>query len=259
MVNGLRKDINGKDWTDTKFGRVPIYSTLANQCSKYGNNFKVYINTEKLSPKSPCPSPVSVYPEFPHRNINCYYPHDPFNLSVPEDTILDQLKMSKEQTKTIEEATRNQSSNVLWHSLRKCRLTASRIHEVYLWKRGIENHAAKFVNPPSVTHNPIVQRKLDHGKMYEPIAWMKYRDCMQSDTQHIEVLPCGLVVHPDNFWLGCTPDARLVCGDIFGIGESKCPEQYKECDIFDVANTSSTFMLHVSDGNKLEIRKDHST
>ena len=256
MVHGLREKIDDEDWTDTKFGNVPIYSTLANQCSKYGNNFKVYMNTDKSIPRSSCT--VDVYPEFPHRNIPVYYPHDPSNLGVPENAILDQLKLSKEQANAIEEATRDQSNNVLWHSLRKNRLMASRIHEVYSWKRGMENHAAKFVNPPSIS-NPIVQRKLDHGKMYEPIAWVKYQNCMQTSTQNVEVSQCGLVVHPENFWLGCTTDAKLVCGDIFGIGESKCPEQYKECDIFDVGKSNSNFMLYVTDSNKLEIRKDHAT
>ena len=71
----------------------------------------IIMNTDKSIPRSS--STVDVYPKFPHRNIPVYYPHDPLNLGVPENAILDQLKLSKEQANAIEEATRDQSNNVL--------------------------------------------------------------------------------------------------------------------------------------------------
>lgn len=137
------------------------------------------------------------------------------------------------------------------------RVTASKVFEVSQWKRGLERHAEKFVNATisKTMANPILQRKLAHGTMYESVAWEKYQLCMEN----AKVYPSGLVINPDNCWLGCSPDARLVVGGLFGIGESKCPEQHKNCDIFDAAKTSDTLMLYVSDENKLEVRKTHST
>ena len=41
MLFGLRKSIKTTDWADSKFGKVPIFSPLAYQCSKLGNNFQV--------------------------------------------------------------------------------------------------------------------------------------------------------------------------------------------------------------------------
>ena len=50
----------------------------------------------------------------------------------------------------------------------------------------------------------------------------------------------------------------MICGDLFGIGESKCPEQYKHCDVFDIAKSSDAFLLLVNNENKLVARKTHS-
>lgn len=259
LVHGLRENISDQEWTSTKFGRVPIYSMQASQCSKYGNNFNAYYSVDVFSTQYSS-TPVTMYPDFPHRNIPIYF-SSPLNLCIPEKITLEQLKVTNDEAKTIEDATRNQSSNVLWHNLRKLRLTASRVDEVFRWKRGMENHGDKFVNYTLHTcKNPVLQRKLAHGKMYEPVAWQKYKECMESDINiNINVMPCGLVIDPKNVWLGCSPDARLICGNNIGIGESKCPEQHKNCDIFDVAKSSNSFMLLVNSDNKLDVRKDHST
>ena len=83
---------------------------------------------------------------------------------------------------------------------------------------------------------------------------------MKEEFPNIEVYPCGLVVNAKNCWLGSSPDGKVVCRDIFGIAECKCPEQYKLSDVFDVAssNESGNFMLFVKN-NKLHLRESHPT
>jgi hypothetical protein len=106
--------------------------------------------------------------------------------------------------------------------------------------------------------NPIVQRKFAHGKMYEPLTWEKYKHLMQKEYD-VQVLPSGLVVNPNNCWLGCSPDAKIVCGDLIGIGESKCPEQYNNSDVFDAAKSAGdNFLLQITPDNKLDVRKNYS-
>ena len=59
--------------------------------------------------------------------------------------------------------------------------------------------------------------------------------------------------------VGSLPDAKLIDGEFVGIGESKCTEQYKNFDLFDEAKSIDSFMLYVSEENKLELRKTCST
>lgn len=44
MSFGLRKSIKSIKWAHSKFGKVPIFSPLAYQWGKLGNNFQVYLN-----------------------------------------------------------------------------------------------------------------------------------------------------------------------------------------------------------------------
>jgi hypothetical protein len=125
----------------------------------------------------------------------------------------------------------------------------------------MDKHAEKFVNSDVLKVPEILQKKFDHGKMYEPVALEKYRVCMREEMDpSTEVYPCGLVLNINNCWLGSSPDGKVVSGDMFGIAECKCPEQYKHSDVFDVAcsNKSSNFMLHV-ENSKLQLRKTHPT
>lgn len=196
------------------------------------------------------------YPDFPHKVIPHYYPVDVSDLTSQERTILEKLELVSGDAIILEEATRQQSAVPLWYKQRKQRVTASQIYDVAQWKRGFINHAQKFVSG-SVEIGPFLQRKLDHGKMYEAIALQKYHTCLQEENNHVHVYPCGLVVNENNYWLGCTPDGKVVFGDLFGIAECKCPEQYKNSDIFDVAgDQSNNFMLYIQD-NELCMHKTH--
>lgn len=258
MVHGIRNSMSDpEDWIDTRFGKVPIYSPLAYQCSKLGNNFKLYMNINNLSPNSKS-NTTQTYPNFPHKEIPQYFAHNNPNLSSLERTVLQELELTHAEAIELEEATCEQSNSATWHNERRSRITASRVYEVFQWKRGLDNHAYKFVNPPPTTTNPIVQRKFAHGKMYKPVAWEKYELCMQ-ENYDIQVLPSGFVVNAINCWLGCSPDAKIVCGDLIGIGESKCPEQYNNSDIFDAAKSAGDkFLLQITPDNKLDVRKNHS-
>lgn len=259
IVYGLRNTTDKSDWVQTKFGLVPVFSPLAYQCSRFGNNFKVYVNIDVDLPPAGCqPAASHTYPTFPHSPIPQYFEQDMSELLPSSQVTLQGLNVTALEAVQLEEATRSQSSSSLWHDERKKRVTASKVYEISQWKRCMENHADKYVNSSSSlsASNPVLQRKLTHGTMYEPVAWEKYKLCMQDES--VEVYPCGLVVDPNNSWLGCSPDARLVAGGLFGIGESKCPEQYKHNDIFDTAKTSDNFMLCVSEGERLEVRKTHA-
>ena len=258
LVHGLRNSVFTDAWCETKFGKVPIFCPLAYQCNKLGNNFNVYVNIDPVTASSP--STTATYPDFPHHHIPQYFKYDHYVSDPMQQTKLQELCVTHVQAVALEQATQTQSQNKLWFTERKCRITASKIHDVFYWKRGMNKHAEKFVEGDlsRSTTPDILQKKLDHGIMYESVALEKYKVCMQEEVTNVEVLPCGLVVNENNCWLGCSPDAKVVTGDIYGIAECKCPEQYKHSDLFDVAasNDSDKFMLHVKDG-KLHLRETH--
>lgn len=169
--------------------------------------------------------------------------------------------MTNEQAVILEQTTQLQSQSSLWFKERKFRVTASKVSDVFHWKRGMDKHAEKFVNSDVLKVPEILQKKFDHGKMYEPVALEKYRVCMREEMDlSTEVYPCGLVLNINNCWLGSSPDGKVVSGDMFGIAECKCPDQYKHSDVFDVAcsNESSNVMLYV-ENSKLQLRRTHPT
>lgn len=257
MVHGLRTEVNADEWVETKFGKVPIFSPLAYQCSKLGNNFKTYLNIDSAIPLNLSVN-IENYPEFPHRNITQYYFYDVSRLTESERCVFEEIKITHEQALKIEQSTRNQSDSKLWFKERKNRITASKIFDVYQWKRSFPQHADKFTCSTRPV-NSFLEKKFAHGRMYEAKAWDKYKEYMNDGVECVAVFSSGLVIDSNNCWLGCSPDAKIVHGNIFGIGESKCPEQHKYCDIYDVSQTSETFMLFVNEQNKLDLRKTHST
>ena len=135
------------------------------------------------------------------------------------------------------------------------RVTASKFYDVHSWKRGKERHAENFVSGDS-TPSTFVQRRLDHGRMYEPVASKKHHEYFASLGEDVEVLPCGLVVSANNRWLGCSPDAKLMFPNKLGIGESKCPYEQRDSDLMDVTQANNNFYLQVV-GNSLHLKREH--
>ena len=56
-----------------------------------------------------------------------------------------------------------------------------------------------------------------------------------------------LLINKNNCWLGCSPDAKVVTGNLYGIAECKCLNSIINWDLFDVAagNASGKSMLRV--------------
>ena len=71
--------------------------------------------------------------------------------------------------------------------------------------------------------------------------------------RYIHICSCSFV-------LGASPDGKVIDiseGDIFGLVEIKCPEQYREYDPIDAARVAPNFCLIYANGN-LKINKNHS-
>ena len=138
----------------------------------------------------------------PYCNIPQYYYHDLSTLDSAQKATLDKIHMTSEQAVVLEQATQLQSQSTLWFKERKCRITASKVYDVFQWKRGLDKHAEKFVGKDSANMevSEFLKKKLEHGKMYESVALEKYKVCMKEEFPNIKVYPCGLVVNEKNCW-----------------------------------------------------------
>ena len=109
--------------------------------------------------------------------------------------------------------------------------------------------------------NAFLQKKFEYGKVNEPIALQKYEQYYESCGHKIHVMASGLVIRPNSFILGASPDGRVVDvneNDIYGLVEIKCPQQYSDFDIADIAQVQKDFCLKPYGTGSIVINKDHA-
>ena len=102
----------------------------------------MYFNIDNKSQSNAATTNIS-YPDFPHRSIPQYYNHDISTLGSTQQAVLDKIQITNKQAAVLEQATQSQSQNRLWFEKRKLRVTASRVHDVFQWKRGMERHGER--------------------------------------------------------------------------------------------------------------------
>lgn len=114
-----------------------------------------------------------------------------------------------------------QHTSCAWTEERKFRFTASHFGRV---SRRKKNHE-KFCNN-LLDAKPFISVSTDHGIKYEPVALREYEKYMYKIGRPIKVEKSGFFVSPKLFYLGCSPDGKVVdtsCTDQFGLVEIKCP------------------------------------
>lgn len=129
--------------------------------------------------------------------------------------------MSHEDIRKIEEATRNQADDVLWHNIRCNRLTSSNFYYIC----ASVSHEAKV----NLTHrilNPVTisSKYVQHGKDCEPKAIALYA------STGVDVKKCGMFLSQSYPFLGASPDGLI--GDDTVL-EVKCPYNQRNMTISD--------------------------
>ena len=112
--------------------------------------------------------------------IQCFLRH--------EALLLEDLSLTIDQIADFEEHTRLQNECQLWYSLRENRITASKIHNVYVRQRNFET----LVKQIKSTRKVQTQAMKD-GILNEPIAALSYNE-MTKGTANI--YSCGIVISP---------------------------------------------------------------
>lgn len=148
-----------------------------------------------------------------------------FVLAQQQHLHLQSLATTLDVARKIEVATREQSSTVEWHRVRRPRITSSHFREV-CHVRGQSNseNLAKRIQR-GVGQTAAMKR----GLALEPVAIQEY--CRIKNTNY---WPCGFVIHPDAPWLGSSPDGMVYDpkeSPPFGLVEIKCPsaKSYVDC------------------------------
>lgn len=248
-------ELNTNDPVDTRFGESPTGAFGSYQLAFQESNFKVTSNLARIQPGSRASNSKPSYPSLPLDDLN-----DDFVLDLPDDLdllqnkLLDELKVNMLDANKIEENTRDQHNCNAWTEQRRYRFTASNFGKVCRRKR---NHE-KFCND-MLDAKPFRSASTDHGIKYEAVALREYEKQMHIIGHPVKVERSGFFVSPKLFFLGCTPDGKVVdisCPeDQFGLVEIKCPSSKFGVTPAE-ACSDPHFYLEIKDG-KPKLKKDH--
>ena len=137
-------------------------------------------------------------------------------------------KLLKKDIEHVEEVTRQQAANLLWHESRIGHITASSFHEINV-------KAKKLAIVKEVNFSKTLSKifgfgpnlndlcAIKYGVAMEPEAKIKYKEVLNG--MHHTDIDCGIFLHSEFCFISATPDLvvqRSCCG--LGIVEIKCPQ-----------------------------------
>uniref|UniRef100_A0A671S172 YqaJ viral recombinase domain-containing protein n=1 Tax=Sinocyclocheilus anshuiensis TaxID=1608454 RepID=A0A671S172_9TELE len=222
-------------------GRSSVQSTLY---KAYGGTLQILI--KHIFEICPAVLPIDV---LTHPNAAEFPP-----LPVPQYTLpqyhfvpgsfmhMQSLEVTPEMSGIIEEGTRDQSKSPLWFSMRRLWLTASKFYEA---ARVRSESTAKTLAGRIIKGAPQT-KAMRRGVELEPEVLRRY-----AETFNVNVLPCGLIIHPEAPHLGASPDGKVVDPNEdppYGLVEVKCP------DVKDIGEASHTEFV----GGQANLRKSHT-
>ena len=213
---------------DTKFGKFPKGSVISYQ-QKLEDGFVVNVHDGVPFPDLPAADVML-------NTVSC-------PLNKTQTTGLENLKLDLQESYRFEKHTRLQSNNPLWYKIRKNRLTASNIGEIYKRKKDPSTLVTRLKSTRKVT-----TAAMRHGLESEPTAATAYATYKDSK---VNLYPCGVVVSVTSPWLGASPDRKVYNPEMyppFGLLEIKCPQ---------VDSVLEAQYLTKDDNNVLKLKRTH--
>ena len=138
--------------------------------------------------------PVS-YPKYPFTNTEMKMKTFIGNISdIRKLKLLESLKIDNGAVNFIENQTKEQVNCPGWFKQRKHRFTASICNKLSSVKsnRGLSTLAHNIVFQRFNKKTCTLEKKMDPGKFYEPIAISNYEKYFKSNGYNIKVEPCRL-------------------------------------------------------------------
>lgn len=213
----------------SKFGEVPKGSLLSYQCPAV---LPTDVITHPNAPEFP-PLPVPQY-TLPQYN---FVPG-----SWAELMHMQSLEVTPQMSGIIEEGIRDQSKSPLWFSMRRLRLTASKFYEA----AHVRSESTAKTLAGRIIKGAPQTKAMRRGLELEPEVLCRY-----AETFSVNVLPCGLIIHPEAPHLGASPYGKVVDPNEdppYGLVEVKCP------DVKDIGAASHTEFV----GGQAKLRKSHT-
>lgn len=152
------------------------------------------------------------------------------------------VSITLEQARMVELKTREQSQCKLWYEQRAGRVTASKLRKVLHTDYSSPSVSLlKSICYPQLMK--FYSKACEYGRQHEDDALRVYRDGMQNDHNCFELKKSGLVLDPDNPFIGASPDGIFSCSCCGkGVVEVKCPFSCRDKS-FSEAVQDKTFCL----------------
>lgn len=157
------------------------------------------------------------FPDLPASN----FMHHSYSVTLSSSQMitLEGLKLSVHEVHKFEKDTRLQSESPLWFKLRKHRVTASKVGEIFKRRKDFDTLSKRLKSS-----RRVVTAAMRQGLASEPTAAKKYSEVCQNK---VNLYPCGVVVSPWAPWIAASPDRKVYNPESFppfGLLEIKCPQ-----------------------------------
>ena len=110
--------------------------------------------------------------------------------------------LSWEKALEIKKNTRSQSSFSAWYQEWAFRITVPRFGEVVSSKTPVNDRLLHSL----FSSTKVQTEAMEYGLDMEPIV---VKDFKELSGPQVEVFECGLLIHLDIYWMGCSPDGII--------------------------------------------------
>ena len=182
-------------------------------------------------------------------------------LQMRVQKLKESLHISPQKMREIEQSTRDQSHSLLWHSVRRYRISASHFGAICrrLPTTPPQSLVLQILHPKQFS-----SAATEWGIHHEGIALKKYCELQhQSGHYGLYYSKSGFVINENYPFLGASPDAVVHDPNSkhsFGLAEVKCPYSYRHVHPVEAAeSTNFCCRIEVDDANKkhLKLKETH--
>ena len=219
--DGVTWDIESLKAVDANMLVIPALETTVQQVDcKYGKVKYGSVLSYQQKLESNCAMNIFdgvTFPDLPCNDVMENHLHT--TLTEKQTTSRENLKLSITEASRFESQTRSQSQNPFWYKLRKNRITASKVGEIFKRKK----EPTALINRLKSTRH-VMTSAMKQGLASEPTAAAAY---IKIKGNRVNLYPCGVVVNVWAPWLAASPDRKVYNPDMippFGLLEIKCPQ-----------------------------------
>jgi hypothetical protein len=174
------------------------------------------------------------------------------------DWYQNRVDIARDKKTCIEKVTRLQGQSGVWHTERKCRITASNVKKIAC--RNIKLKVTPIVND-LLYSNFKGNTATFNGLMQEKASLKDYKAYREDENDGVSYLitSSGLVIDSDLPWLAATPDGVVKTSDgEEGLVEVKNVLHRKSITFIQATKNVKDFCLERGEGGKLQLRNHHA-